>query len=327
MGGLGAPGRSTVAPWAQPDEATRRQLIADVGHDLRTPLAITLALADRILAREALPHAVRRDVEAARRNAHAMLAQVEDLLRVASADLRNAPHLQPCDLARLVAGLTAAFEPLAAARAVTLASDVPATLPVLADRRRIAVLVTNLLSNALKFTPPGGVVRVALHGPAPRTRLEVADSGPGVPQRLRARVFERFAQDDGEGGLRERGLGIGLAIVRDVVAVHGGRVRVGDAPEGGALFVVDLPLRAPLVAPDHERPSEALVRPALERLAVELEGRDAALETRIDPGELPLLLLVDEDSERAARCTAALEEAYGVAHATGLDAALAQLLA
>jgi hypothetical protein len=130
--------------------------------------------------------------------------------------------------------------------------ETPPSLPVQTDLDKLHRILLNLLSNAFKFTPAGGRVRVSLREAGPRFRLEVADSGPGIPADKREAVFERFEQLK-LGGTRPRaGTGLGLSIVRDFAAMLGGNVSIGDAPERGALFVVDMPSAAP---------SRAAVRP------------------------------------------------------------------
>lgn len=307
----------------------RQRFIADVSHDLKTPLAILLGLTQRMLEHAMLTPGVRRDVEGVRRNTFAMLAQVDDLLTSSSLEARHLTlRWQPDDLAVVVRGVASAFEPLAASRDLTLQIETPTRLPAVIDRRRMTTLISNLLSNALKFTPSGGSVRVSLRGPAARTRLEVADSGPGIPPHLRAAVFERYEQGAGLPPRSEHGAGIGLSIVCELAVLHGGRVRVQTAPEGGALFVVELALRpAPHTADPAERLDE-LAHPYVDRLVAEL-GAAVAPDADVAPADAanarPLLLLVEDDPKYAAAVAARLADGYMVVHADSFERAIASL--
>jgi signal transduction histidine kinase len=139
--------------------------------------------------------------------------------------------------------LASAFE----AKGVRLAvARPPAPLRADVDPHRMAQVLQNLLTNALKATPAGGEVRVAVAERAGSAVIEVADAGAGVPAELRERIFERGFQADGGGPRRADGLGLGLAIVRAIVEEgHGGRLAVGEAEPRGAVFSVSVPLRRP----------------------------------------------------------------------------------
>src|SRR5262249_42693561 len=121
----------------------------------------------------------------------------------------------------------------------------PSTLPAQIDREKIERVLLNLLSNAIKFTPDGGTIRCDLTATDGMATLSLQDSGPGVPMEHRQPIFGRFRQLDGGPTRRFGGTGLGLAIVKDFIALHGGTISVGDAPEGGALFTIELPLLAP----------------------------------------------------------------------------------
>jgi two-component system OmpR family sensor kinase len=111
---------------------------------------------------------------------------------------------------------------------------------VLGDPQRLHQVVANLLANAIKFTPAGGTVTLDIASHAADAVLEVTDTGPGIPEQERARVWERFYR--GGTGRAAAGSGIGLAVVKELVDAHGGTVAVDDAPGGGARFVVRIPL-------------------------------------------------------------------------------------
>ncbi len=220
----------------------KARLIANVSHELRTPLTLVLGTLERMLERRPEQDPERAELEVARRSASALLGLIQDLLdvsRLEAGGLR--PEYADVDLARLLRETASLFEHAARDRDVRLVVDAPPTLPAQVDPSKVARALGNLLSNALKVVSPGGVVRCALARRDGRATLEVADSGPGVPPHLREQVFDRFFQLEARPG----GAGLGLAIVRELVTLHGGSVSIEDAPEGGAALRVELPLAAP----------------------------------------------------------------------------------
>jgi two-component system, OmpR family, sensor kinase len=167
---------------------------------------------------------------------------VGDLLLLARADAgREAPHA-PVDLAAIAR--EAAQEAGALAEDHPLSLDVPGPVTIEGVADDLHRLAGNLVENALIHTAPGTPVTVSVRRDGDAAVLEVADRGPGVPEAMRERVFERFARGSGE-TTRVSGSGLGLAIVRAVTDAHGGTVQLLDAPGGGARFVVTLPAGAP----------------------------------------------------------------------------------
>jgi signal transduction histidine kinase len=159
-----------------------------------------------------------------------------------------------------------AVEPAAAAyqdKGVELDADVPADAPdVMADDTRVGHVLSNLLSNALRYTPPGGRVRVAATVEPGFVRFTVEDTGPGIPSQYQGRVFERFFRAPGQSG--GTGAGLGLAIAREIVGAHGGSIGVDGAEGGGARFSFTLP-RA-------DRPPASPATPERARPALGLHG-------------------------------------------------------
>lgn len=219
---------------------------ANVSHELRTPLALILGPTERLLKTGELSPSQRRDLELVERNARTLLKHVNDLLDVSRLEAgRMELEYAETDLASLVRLTTSHFDVLAAERGLDYQVEVPETLMAQADPDKVERVVLNLLSNAFKFTPVGGTIRCRLEMDAGIAILSVADSGPGVPPEHREVVFERFRQVDGGPDRQHGGTGLGLAITQDLVSLHGGSISIRDAPEGGALFTVCLPLSAP----------------------------------------------------------------------------------
>jgi two-component system, OmpR family, sensor kinase len=244
-------------------EERLRRFLADASHELRTPLSSIRGYAElfRIgAAREPLEteKAMRRiEQEAAR-----MGVLVEDLLTLARLDeLHDAEH-ERVDLAALAHDAVDDARAIAPERAIELHVDGEPT--VLGDRHQLTQVLANLLANALTHTPSGTPVEVTLtcSGAPPREALlAIRDHGPGLPDGDPATLFERFWRAEPGRGRGRAGAGLGLAIVAGVVERHGGHVRAANAADGGASFVVTLPLATPAPASDtlDERPTEEVL--------------------------------------------------------------------
>lgn len=220
-------------------DAQRRRLVADVSHELRTPITALQALLEN------LADGVTRPEPAALRTALAqterlgrLVAQLLDLSRLEAGEVPL--HRAEVPLAPLLAA--AAEEVRALRRPVEVVVDVEPGLVARVDPERLPQVVVNLLDNATRHSPPGGQVRLEARRSPTGVRLEVLDAGPGIDERDRERVFDRFTRTDTARASAEGGSGLGLAIVRWVVELHGGAVAVGHPPPGGGCrVVVDLP--------------------------------------------------------------------------------------
>ena len=210
------------------------QLAAAIAHEVRNPLAVVRSAAQGL--GETLPPG---DAEG-HRAASFIVAEVDRLGSVVSSLLAFARPLQlqtrPIVITDVVTrAVTLAGEELAAKR-VRLARDEAAVLPVVeADGDLVCQVLVGLLSNAVEATPPGGEIVVRTHAANGGVELAVADAGAGIAPELRARVFEPFFTT------RPNGTGLGLAVARQIVEAHGGRIDVGDRPGGGACFTIRLP--------------------------------------------------------------------------------------
>jgi PAS domain S-box-containing protein len=281
----------------------KSQFFANVSHELRTPLALILGPAEAMLAGgDNLTEAQRRDLGVIRRNAATLLKHVNDLLDVSKLDAgKMGVRYAEADLAQLVRLVAGHFEALASQRDVTYQVDVPERLVAQVDPDKLERVVLNLLSNAFKFVPDGGRVRVSLQPTeAGRALLHVQDSGPGVRPELRGVIFERFRQGEGSSTRKFGGTGLGLAIAKDFVSLHGGTLTVTDAPGGGALFLVEVPLLAPgsaQVLSSSEalpaREADAVLQGTLEELRPMAKP---AVEKRGEEGR-PRVLVVEDNPE------------------------------
>jgi signal transduction histidine kinase len=228
----------------------RADFTSSVSHELRTPLAQIMLYGETLALGRARGEADRRAAaETIVREARRLMQMVENVLHVARAE-RRANGVRPTNvaLAPLASEVAAGFAPLAAAANAAVVVALPGTLTARAEPAALRQVLLNLLDNAVRYGPAGQVVRVggSAHGDA--VRLWVDDEGPGVPPRDRERIwapFVRLARDriaeSRTGDTARPGSGLGLAVVRDVVTLGGGRTWVEDAPGGGARFVVELP--------------------------------------------------------------------------------------
>jgi signal transduction histidine kinase len=148
---------------------------------------------------------------------------------------------KPVDLAAVVARAMRLFAIQAKERGISLESSGGAVPAVPGDETKLTWALSNLIANAIRYTPKGGVVRVAAEERDGAVHLSVADTGPGIPAELQERIFDRYAQSTSGGDPGAAGLG--LAIVRDVVQAHGGRIRLDSTPGRGTRFTLELPIR------------------------------------------------------------------------------------
>lgn len=326
-----------MASWSRALDERRRELLAGVGHELKTPLSIVLGLCGRLLATDELGGAHAQDVQRIRANAYVLLKRVDELLQVSRLDGGHLT-LEPgdVDVAELVRSSCEGFASVAELRDQRLVLEAPIELRAYVDEEKVLSVVSNLVANALKHAPRGGLVRCSITAAAERLRIEVADDGPGVAAGLREEIFERYRRGAGSAS-RADGTGLGLTIVRDLVALHEGTVTLTDAPEGGALFVVELPLHADDRG-DAERVANAPMttidvaerqRATVERLRAELHAdiRRGTLPSAgpveaPDLAERPGVLVIAADAELGAFVEEIIGRRYAVRHAGDpLDAA------
>ncbi len=221
-------------------QAVRNEIVTLVSHDLRAPLAVIVGYLD-ILRRPMAEEKRLAALDAAKLSAGRMADLLEDLLSATRAEeLLQPVSLAPLSLSDLAEETVATLVPTHTDREISCISG--CTRPIVTgDETRLRRMLVNLVTNAFKYSPPGTPVTVRVECAGDRALLAVEDAGPGVPEAERGHIFERFARLE-RGDRRSQGLGLGLYIVRVVAENHGGTVRVEDSPQGGARFVVDLPV-------------------------------------------------------------------------------------
>lgn len=221
----------------------RDEFLATVSHELRTPLNAMLGWLGLLRSGSLPASETERALETVDRNARSQLRLVEDLLDVGS--IVSGKFQMRRDRVRVEDPIAAAVEtvrPAARAKGIALAVDLADDATVLGDTQRLQQVVWNLLSNAVKFTPRGGRVSVSARRSDEVVRIVVVDDGPGVADDFKPHAFDRFRQQDGDLNRRTGGLGLGLSIAKHLVELHGGTIGVDDAPGGGALFLVEMPI-------------------------------------------------------------------------------------
>jgi signal transduction histidine kinase/ActR/RegA family two-component response regulator len=233
---------------AQTANRLKDDFLATLSHELRTPLNALLGWAQILRAQLPEGAVTRRAIDSIDRNAHAQLVLINDLLdvsRVISGKLRL-DH-KPVDLAAVVSAAIEAIRPAARGREIELAVTVaPLRLEVLGDADRLQQVVWNLASNAVKFTPRGGRVDVSVDEKNDAVQVTVSDTGAGIDPAFLPYVFDRFRQGDSSTTRAQGGLGLGLAIVRHLVDLHGGSVTAySPGRDRGTRFVVTLPAQKP----------------------------------------------------------------------------------
>jgi signal transduction histidine kinase len=218
----------------------RDELVASVSHELRTPLTSILGYLDLAIEDPDLPDHVRANLDIAERNAERLLGIIADILAASSSSTSVEASLAPSsiDARDIVRASAEALAPRAAGRAITIDTTGLEEAPVWADPLRLRQVVDNLLSNAIAYNRDGGTVFLGTTGDGTSSWILVRDTGMGMTEQERARLFQRFYK---AGPTRRSGTGLGLAISRDLVRAHGGELGLHSSPGVGSTFIVKLP--------------------------------------------------------------------------------------
>jgi PAS domain S-box-containing protein len=220
------------------------EFLATVSHELRTPLNAIVGWANILSSHRTDPEISERAVETITRNAHAQAQIIEDILDV-SRIITGKLSLKAAEieLTPVIETALESIKPAARTRDIRLVADfAPEPMIIWGDADRLQQILWNLLSNAVKFTPPGGEVRISLRETDSGAQIQVSDTGQGIEPEFLPFVFDRFSQADATTARKFGGLGLGLAIVRHLVEMHGGSVRAESEGAGrGAVLTVNLP--------------------------------------------------------------------------------------
>ncbi|HEU0253920.1 MAG TPA: PAS domain S-box protein, partial [Pyrinomonadaceae bacterium] len=274
---------------AEEADRLKDEFLATLSHELRTPLTSILGWASMIRNGEVEGSNATRAIETIERNARSQARLIDDLLdvsRIITGNLRL--DLHPLNLAPIVEAALDALRPTADVKGIqTRTRFVPGDCLVKGDTNRLRQVIWNLLSNAIKFTQRGGSVDIELHCVEETARLTVTDTGEGISSDFLPYVFDRFRQAEGSISRKQGGLGLGLAVVRHLVELHGGTISAESEGIGkGSVFTVDLPL-----AQERRDPARAEER----RREVE-RRRSRSGVVRLDG--VHVLLVEDDDDSR-----------------------------
>jgi PAS domain S-box-containing protein len=232
---------------AREASSAKDEFLATLSHELRTPLNAILGWASMLRTGSVAYDEIPRALETIERNARHQARIVADILDV-SRIIRGGFQLEiaKCDPASVVESVLNGLRPAARAKRLTLRSTLAPIAEILADAARLEQIVWNLIANAIKFTPKGGTVEVELVDMGSHLRLSVEDSGEGIVPEFLPRMFDRFTQADSSNTRLRGGLGLGLAIVRHLIELHGGTITAESAgKDRGARFIVVLPVVPP----------------------------------------------------------------------------------
>ena len=283
------------------------EFLATLSHELRTPLNAIVGWIQLLRSGTLDTAGTQRAIETIERNTKAQIQLIEDVLevsRIITGKVRLS--LRPVDLAAVVRSAVETVQPGAEAKGVQLQwlAGVDAAT-VSGDPDRLQQVVWNLLTNAIKFTPRGGWVRVALESAGSSLRIVVEDSGQGIGSDFLPYVFDRFRQADASTTRVHGGLGLGLAIVRHIVELHGGTVRAESQGTGqGATFIVNLPVAGMLDATSMPPPApvrseaSAFLAASPVRRDIRLDGlRVLVVEDHLDTLDIMITVLRDHGAE------------------------------
>ena len=254
-------------------ERMKDDFISTVSHELRTPLTSIVGSLGLLRAEKGgiLPDGARRLVEIAENNSRRLIRLINDILdieKIGSGQMRF--ETAPVEMCALVRHAAEGSEGLASASGVMVDIGLPQEpIVVRGDAERLLQVVTNLMSNAIRFTPQGGVVQLLLEARDGKAVVMVDDQGPGVPAEFRDRMFARFAQ--AQSGTPAGGTGLGLAISQEIIRAHDGRIWFENRPEGGARFQFSL---------DTVRPAEPVPSDDLPHILICEDDADAAATLR-----------------------------------------------
>ena len=309
---------------AEAHNRAKDEFLSVVSHELRGPLNSILGYTRLTRANPHNAALVARYAEIIERNAKTQQRMTEDLLdtaRIISGKLKLEPA--PADLRLVLEDALTVVQLAAEAKQIELATplgDEP--VEIVGDAMRLQQVVWNLLQNAIKFTPAGGRVELRLERDDKQARIVVSDTGKGIEPEFLPYIFDRFSQSDMSQTRRHGGLGLGLALVKQLVELHGGTIEAASAG-AGATFTVTLPLRAPQVAA--QKPPRAIAEVVSGPEAIpfaDLPRLDGVLVLVVDDQEEARLLVADALGQRGAAVTAVASgsEALALLDRTTFDA-------
>ena len=296
------------------------EFLATVSHELRTPLNAIIGWSHMLRGGRLDEETAARAIETIERNAKSQAQLVEDILdvsRVITGKLRL--NMRPVDLSSVINAAIDSVQLAADSKGIELEVTLdPSARLVVGDSSRLQQIVWNLLSNAIKFTPAGGRVDVRLERAKSNVQIEICDSGQGIGSELLPYVFDRFRQGDSSSTRRHGGLGLGLAIVRHLVELHGGTVYADSPGEGcGSTFTIRLPLAVGSKSPKRQKRSADSLLP-MEKTSDPVTSVPSLKDVQV--------LMVDDDLDTLQVLKVMLEENQAHVQTAGSAAEALELL-
>ncbi len=314
----------------------KSQFFANVNHELRTPLTLILSPVELLLHRDPpLDEEVGQALVMVKNNGLRLLKLINDMLEVIRLEEGGLMiEKQPIDLRTFVPGIVDSIRHLAARKGIELCADGdPQPLMIRGDTSRLEKVFLNLLSNAIKFTDPGGRIVTRWAGNCKYARVEVQDTGIGIAQDQLPHVFDRFRQADGSSTRKYQGVGLGLALCKELIEEHDGKLTATSEVGQGTTFVVELPLglRGSHAGPETEPPDPD---PPTDPFASTFRAADRSVpvdtdQDQADPGEVGSgdyrVLVVEDETDMRQFLVSSLMDEYRVLQAaegpSGLDTA------
>ena len=298
----------------------KSRIFADISHEFRTPLTLILGPLEKI--RTAIRDTERQeDISIVQRNAARLRRLVDQLLDLSRIEAKRMPlRARPNDLIKGIREWVASFASVAESKNILLNLNIP-EMPVIVyfDSEKLEKIVYNLLSNAFKFTPEGGSVSVAVeHSGDNQVQITVSDTGIGISQEDREKIFERFYRANNVLTGEQGGTGIGLALVKEFVELHHGRISVESEPGAGSTFIISLPMGSEHLSVDEIiRDGEIEKQPAAIPELIIANDSDSMPESenKNDRNKQPEVLVVEDNIDMHTYIRNCLSERYNIRHA------------
>ncbi len=236
---------NTMAEKIEHFDQSRSQFVSNASHELKTPLTTMKILLENLIYQPDMPAELREEfMQDMNHEIDRLTSVVTDLLTLTQSDSHQTPlHLTQVDLSSLAEEAVHLLLPAAEKRGQMLTAQIAPGVVAACDQGKVGQIIHNLIDNALKYTPDGGLITVALAAERSHAVLTVKDNGVGIPEEDQKHIFDRFYRVDKARSRATGGTGLGLSIVREMVAMHGGEIAVASEPGKGSVFTVRLPLK------------------------------------------------------------------------------------
>jgi signal transduction histidine kinase/DNA-binding response OmpR family regulator len=310
----------------------KSRFFANISHEFRTPLTLIFGPAKDVLEETNEPE-TKKNVGIIKRNASRLYGLVNQLLDLSKLEAgKMTLETSEQNIIPLLKGLVLSFTSLAERKKITLQlNTIEENLNVYIDKDKVEKIITNLLSNAFKFTPGGGKIEFTVEKMIKEAEIRIEDNGVGIPKDRIDKIFDRFYQVDGSHTRESEGTGIGLALTKELVELHKGKIKVESKEGEGTTLIVQLPL-----GKDHLKPEEIVEKEIQEETEVAIEDTELIPEIENRKGKTdidvlldtdkPLLLIVEDNSDVRKYIISHLEEDYRIQEAVDGEDGLEQAL-